>query len=101
MDNFNVQINDRVSEDWQKRIKNFLTIPRIIFLTLGIILLVELVYAYRVLTGSAPLPTNNAVNLQANVQKVPGKISLISPKTVYKVNETVSVSVIIDSGDQE
>lgn len=81
----------------KQKFKSFLTVPRIIFLVLGIIILVEVVYAVRVLTSRFPvpslfLPTGNVV------QKTIGKISLNVPKTSFNAAETIPVSVIIDTG---
>lgn len=76
--------------------KNFLTIPRIIFAILGIIVLVELVYAVRVLTAPSPTPSLSAQRIAS--QTLAGRISLFSPRKEFKVNETVPVSVIVETG---
>lgn len=81
------------------KLKNFLTVPRIIFVILGIVLLVEAVYAVRNLTSSAliPIPPPPPTN-KAAVVSTGGKISLTAPQTLVKLGETVSVVVMIDTG---
>ncbi len=67
----------------------------IIFAILGVIILVEIIYAVRVLSSSSPSVTSVQ---KANIETPQGKISLTTPKTTYKVNEDISVSVIVDTG---
>lgn len=85
MYDLNVQLNNQ-----QKRFN-----PKIIFIILGIILLVEVVYAIRVLTAPAPTSPPPVVT---DVQKAGGKISLNTPKTNFVVKEVVPVSVMVDTG---
>lgn len=87
MDDLNIQKNNQV--------KSFFSLPKFIFLVLGLILLVELIYAIRVLTLPTPLPAGR-IPMQSQV----GKISLNAPKGAYRVNEVVSVNVNIDTGLQ-
>lgn len=89
MDNFNIEINDQL-----KKTKSFFSGPKIIFVILGAILIVEFVYAVKTLT----LPTPPPVVRKATIQKGVGKITLNVPKTVYRVNEVIPVSVRLDSG---
>lgn len=96
MDDLNVQINDQVAVNQQapNALRDFITGPKVIFVILGIILLGEVIYAVRILTlpsGFSPIPLTAA---QSNV----GKISLVAAKTSYSVNETIPVSVVVDTG---
>lgn len=75
--------------------KKLFTGPKIIFAILGVIILVEIIYAVRVLSSSSPSVTSVQ---KANIETPLGKISLTTPKTTYKVNEDISVSVIVDTG---
>ncbi len=68
--------------------------PKIVFVVLGIVILVELIYAVRALTVHVtPLPVRNISN-----QKPVAKISLMTAKTNLKVNDIVPVSVVLNSG---
>ncbi len=73
--------------------------PKIIFAILGVVVLAEVVYAVRTLNTSTPAFVSSPPVAKVNVQKeVPGKISLSASKTSYKVEETIPVSVMVDSG---
>ncbi len=76
-------------------LKNFFSGHKIVFAILGVILLAEVVYAVKVLVFSAPPPPPVR---KTNIPKTVGKISLTVPKANVKVNEIVSVSVVIDTG---
>ncbi len=69
--------------------------PKIIFAILGIVILIEVIYAVKVL--SSPTSSADSPN-RINVQSSQGKISLTTPKTTYKVNENIPVSVVVDTG---
>lgn len=100
MDNFNAQIFSQPnSSGWQDKIKGFLTVPKIIFTVLGIIVLVELILAVRVFFAPTPLPAPQAKN--QTVIKAVRKISLNTAKTAFSLNETIPVSVVIDTGSNE
>lgn len=91
MDNINVQ----TYVEPEKTKKSFFG-PKIIFLILGIIILVEVVYVVRALTSptsTPPLPVSNTSNQQSL-----GKISLITSQASYKIGEEIPVSVMIDTG---
>lgn len=75
--------------------KKYFAGPKIIFAILGVILLAEVVYAVKVLVFSAPPPPPAR---KTGIQKTAGRISLTTPKKIYKVNEIVPVSVIINTG---
>lgn len=87
MDDLNIQKNNQV--------KSFFSLPKFIFLILGLILLVELIYAIRVLILPSPLPVGR-IAIQSKV----GKISLNAPKRAYRVNEVVPVVATVDTGSQ-
>lgn len=71
--------------------------PKIVFAILGVALLIEVVYAVRVLTSPTPSPPPIRES-KVSTESQAGKISLITPKTNYKVAEVVPVSVMIDTG---
>lgn len=79
-----------------EKIRNFISGPKIVFIILGIALLIEVVYAIRVLTSPTPssLPVSKSVVQPGAV----GKISLTVPQTDIRVNEIIPVSVMIDTG---
>lgn len=95
MDDLNTQTNSQPN-NLGTRIKNFVSLPKFIFAVLGLILLVELIYAVRVLT----LPVSSPVVSRNSIQAKVAKISLNTPKKVYGVSEIVPVSVTIDTGGQ-
>lgn len=100
MDDLNVAINRQPGgQQIGKKIKTFLSLPKAIFLILGIILLIELIYAVRVLIIPVPTPrpVNSAVN-QVVTQHKAGRISLVASKKIYRVNEVVPVSVLVNTG---
>lgn len=80
-----------------EKIKNFFSGPKIVFIILGIALLIEVVYAIRVLTSPTPssLPVSKPVVQPGSAV---GKISLTAPQTDIRVNEIIPVSVMIDTG---
>lgn len=80
-----------------KKIKNLFFSPKIIFAILGIVVLIEVIYAARVLTSPTPPPPPTGGS-KTSTQPSAGKISLITPKTNYQVAEEVPVSVMIDTG---
>lgn len=97
MDDLNVQnYGQPVNEGWLEKVKNFLTVPKIIFLVLGLIVLGELIFAAKALfftSGSAlPFVNQNSSNNQA------GRISLSASQNSYKVNEVIPVTININSG---
>lgn len=78
------------------KIKYLFSGPRIIFAILGIIMLAEVVYAVKTLTipvSPPPVPVAKTV-----AQSSAGRISLNATKTSVKVDETIPVSVMIDTG---
>lgn len=99
-----MHINDQFDNSFNNgnssgKFKNFLSVPKIIFAIFGIIVLVEIIYAVRVLT--APTPAPPAALKQVVQKEIGGKISLTVPKTSYEVNETIPVSVMVDTGTHE
>ncbi|MBU1000744.1 cohesin domain-containing protein [Patescibacteria group bacterium] len=94
MDDLNVQENNQVN-NLIVRIKSFVSLPRFIFLILGLILLAELIYAIQVLTLPVP-PVEGRLPIQLKA----GKILLNVPKNTYQINEVVPVAVNIDTGSQ-
>lgn len=76
------------------KLKEFFSLPKIIFLSLGIIVIIELIYAVRTLSLSAPSqPSASPI-----VKSTTAKISLNAAKTTFRVNEVVPVTVAIDTG---
>lgn len=92
MDSLNVQVNDQLNKQFSGKTKKFFTGPKIIFLILGLVLLIEVIYAVRVLTSNSPSPLPQKTTVQSA-----GKISLNAPKVSYGVKEAVPVSVVIDT----
>lgn len=92
MEDLDVYINNQKKAG---NIKSFFIGPRIIFVVLGIILLLEIIYAVRTLTFSTP----PSLSVQKRViQREVGRISLIVAKTDVNVGEVVPVSVMVNSG---
>lgn len=78
-------------------IRKFIT-PKNIFLSLGVILLIEVIFAVKTLTAPTPPP---ATPPKAGVQSKAGEISLNVSKTSFQVAETVPVLVLVDTGDHQ
>lgn len=78
--------------------KKYFAGPKIIFAILGLILLVEVIYATKVLTTPAPTPP--PVVRKSIPLKTAGRISLVSPRTNYKVKDSIAVSVMVNTGGQ-
>lgn len=92
MDELNIQQNNQVEKPGAQ-IRNLFSLPKFIFAVLGLILLVELIYAIRVLTLPAP-----PVAVRTPVLLKVGTILLNAPKNTYRVNEVIPVAVNIDTG---
>ncbi len=73
-------------------------ILRFIFLGLGLILLVELIYAIKVLTLPAS-PSIKRIAMQS-VQLNKKTITLSAPQNIYRINEVIPVTATIDTGAQ-
>lgn len=97
MDNLNVEINN---QKLRGKIKSFLTLPKIVFAVLGVIVLIELIFAFKTLTVlTPPLPSPVVkTDIQPTPQKSVAKISLNTAQTVFRIKEVVPVSVMIDTG---
>lgn len=66
--------------------------PKIIYLILGVVILVEVFFGLKVLTRSTPPPP-------AKLQPLSGaEIILVSPKKEYKVGDNIPVSVRVSTG---
>lgn len=91
MDDFNLNLNKQ-----ENRFKKFISVPNIIFGILGLILVVELISAFRTLTLPTPPPPKAIVQAKGF-----GNISLTTEKTRYSINELIPVQVIIDTGGKE
>lgn len=97
MDNFNVQIYNQQNQPKAfEKIKNFLTIPKVIFIILGVIILIELISAIRILTAPVS-PVLSKVN-PVSVKPTDGKILLGTSKTNFHIGEMVPIAVTIDTG---
>lgn len=78
-------------------LKNFFTIPKIIFMILGIIVLIEVIFVVRSLVAptAPPLQLENLVST-----KTVAKISLTVLKTSFRIEEVVPVAVVVDTGEK-
>lgn len=99
MENTNIPLNNQLNNNVPGKGKKGFSGPKIIFIILGIIILVEVVYAIRVLATPVPPPSQPVP--EKIVEKTAGKISLNVPKTSLAVNEAVPVSVVVDTGGYE
>lgn len=77
--------------------KKFFIGPKIIFLVLGIAILIEAIYAVKVLTAPIPAPPPFSTS-NDNVQLSGGSILLNTGKTNIALGETVSIKVLIATG---
>lgn len=88
------------SNSQEQQPKKFPIPPKIIFIILGAVVLIEVIFTIKALIaplpGSTP-PANQAAAPSAVGAKA-GKISLVASKPVFRVGETVPVSVIVDTG---
>lgn len=84
MDNFNASL-----------LKKFLT-PKIIFIILGVVILIEIIFAIRSLTTSVSTTPPPIPQVTSKVSA--GEISLTASKTKFSVGEKIPISVIVDSG---
>ena len=75
-------------------LKNFFRGPKLIFVILAVIILVEVVLAVRYLKQSAPPPPPKLQPISG------GRIVLIADKKDYKVGEVIVVSVRVSTGGQ-
>ena len=75
-------------------IRNFFSGRKIVFVILGIILFVEVIYTARVLI----LPTPPPLSSNRVAQKTIAKISLNVPKLNFNINETIPVMISINTG---
>lgn len=88
----NILINQQRSEEGQKfKLSNFFK-PKIIFTVLGIVILVELIFAVRSLQGSIPPPPVPILPLTG------GSLEVLSTKSVYAPGDQVGVEVRLDTG---
>lgn len=76
--------------------KKYFTGPKIIFLVLGIAILIEAIYAIKVLT--APLPAPPSSKATTTPQLTGGSMSLSANQNDLKVGDTVSVAVLFNTG---
>lgn len=97
MDTLNIKMNN---QELRRKIRSFLTLPKIVYTLLGLTLLVELVFAFKTLTLPTPPPPPPAAktDIKPISQKTAAKISLNTSQTVFKVKEVIPVSVMIDTG---
>lgn len=78
--------------------KKFSFSPKIIFIILGLVVLVEVILAVKtLLTPLGPAPANKS-SASPTTAKTAGKISLTSSKTVFQTGEAVPVEVTVDTG---
>lgn len=99
MDNLNVQIFSQPNnQKWFDKVKNYLTIPKIIFFILGIIILVEIIITIRSMIAPVSAPPVSKINNQGMVEAIAPRISLNVSKTSFRSGEGVPVSVFINTG---
>lgn len=79
-----------------QKIKNLFSGPKIIFIVLGIVILVEIVYAVKVLT--VPTPPSPSSPKSVALSPSAAKISLTSAKLTYAVGEIIPVAVVVNTG---
>ncbi|EKD84796.1 MAG: hypothetical protein ACD_38C00158G0005 [uncultured bacterium] len=79
------------------KIKKIFSGPKIIFAILGIVILIEFIYAFRVLTQPVSVAAPS-ISPAATIVKSGGRISLAAPKTSILVKEVIPVKVKIESG---
>lgn len=96
MDNFNISTNNPYIEPEKK---NFFKSHKIIFLILGLIVLIEIIYAVRVLT--APASSSPALLQTEEQPGSEGKISLTVTQSSYNKGDMIAVSVKIDTSGHE
>lgn len=96
MDDLNVQYYSQpVKEGWLQKVKNFLSIKKIIFLVLGIVVLVEVIISAK----SLIFPSVNLFSfIGGSNQKNIANITLTTSQPSYKVNDIVPVLVKINAG---
>lgn len=75
--------------------KKLFTLPRIIFAILGIVVLIELIYAVKM---TLPAAVSTPPVIKPNVQLTGGKIALVVSRNTLKVNDVIPVSVMINTG---
>lgn len=92
MDNFN--LNTTIKEN---KIRKAISIPKIIFVILGIILLAEVVFAIKTLTS----PTPSRSLSKSSIQIENKELYLSVPKTSYKVGEVIPVSVVVNTNSRK
>lgn len=73
--------------------KRFIFSPKIVFIILGAVILVEIIYAIVTLRSPVSLPPEPTLPMEA-------AIILSSPKDQYKVGENVAVLVQVDTGSR-
>lgn len=81
-----------------EKVKKYFSGPKIIFAILGVVILIEVIYALKVLI--APTVTSPASRSTPQNTATPseGKISLSVPKLQFTKNEAVPVKILVDSG---
>lgn len=89
MDNLNVQIFSQ-----PEKVRKYFN-PKIIFLILGVIVIIELVYFLRSLM--MPVSTPPPLSKTSVVSNV-AKISLNVSKASFRVGETIPVAAVVDTG---
>lgn len=99
MDNLNIYTNNQITDRLNNRrlpekIKDLLFGPKIVFVILGVVVLIEIIYAARVLIS----PASSSLSAGQTANQTIGRISLTTPKTTVKVNETIPVVVAVNTG---
>lgn len=71
--------------------------PVYLFVIIGVIVILQVVWAYRTLTASNPSINQVPKNTQSSPQKVLNVISLATPRSEYKIGEKIPVAINIIS----
>ncbi|MBI4035998.1 hypothetical protein HY383_03535 [Candidatus Daviesbacteria bacterium] len=101
MDNLDVQVFSQQNNQKKfDKVKNFLTIPRVVFSILGIIVLIEVISVVKVLITRSSSVVTQTNNNQVSMVSTISKISLNTTKTSLRVGEVVPVTVVVDTGEK-
>lgn len=97
MDNFSANVYNAPTPPPKRNFLGFKFGPKIIFIILGIVVLVEIVIAVRNLTSPAATPLSQTNTNVSQAVSGEAKISLVVSKNNFKAGDIVPVSVVIDT----
>lgn len=96
MDNFTANTYNAPTPLPKKKFFGINFTPKIIFIILGIVVLIEIIIAVKNLTAPVATPVTLVGNTNRSIPKV-ATISLTTAKTAYKIGEIIPVSVTVDT----